>query len=908
MSVTGTPSTIDRPDTDTASSGARLPVLGRSGDGQNTVERSTGSPTAWCPDLESWRTDRARIEDIAFTPMATDLRNRLITRTYGDLADAMAEILGCDNATWTAFGQWASNSVGGFLSLPVPGFARLIGRPLGDGNRDVFADIGRGHAIFLATVGRARLEGRDPVEAWRRCERMLRRKLVDPPGGPGGGSGREFWSGRSDPRRRPRGRAHNADLIRGFEAYHLATLADDEMTKARLILAGNCFLGWHEQQLLSLALSVGFRSSLRTLTTPWRSLGTRRSWRHYEVGPRRVRLENLWIRFASRFLLMVDMPFDKLRLGRRLPPGDRPVVALGPGSGDDVPCLCDDPDLDTDPGPGPDTDLHPNTDPDQPSRHPADRLDRGLGDRAGRSSGMRVDDATAEVLADLDVLLDVFDVDGRASRCWNDPKSRMGFIIALFAEHQRWDGWFDDHGKVVRPRLRSDLDRDAARQQDRLRPVDGPLWPAPRRSHLTEVDLDRLHSTPSQPPIDLGRPRPSLDLVHSDPDGSLTGVDADVDRRFAEATRLFLDPESCRLARGMFRNWPSLWLVAHVVGSVLDLLTRTSSARVLGRVTQRSHATCDLIDDMARFVADLFMSHDGWDQGRIEPGGTVHRSLIRARRALALCAHGLDQETRGAARRRGGGVGGGPTEVGIDQETLVGAVLSMALAPLPVLASLGVRLDPAARDRHVRFWLGIGHLLGAPLEALTVTDRDGPRSLTAAEAEALREVISARDTRRTLDGVRVAESTVLAVADGFLRTFVWLAPGLVSALGDRSAIRVLLVDLTRHRFGAARVAGAFRLALRFPPTRWAVRTMVDLLGRFWFDPVVGPRARSGDRADRPMRDPWPEGCFKVGARPRPWPPAKRLRELTVLRRPRRPRSGDRRTPRRRHRRGRRWGR
>lgn len=837
-----------------ATDGAPAPFTAVPAPAASTASSNDG----WHPDLESGLVDRARIEDIAFTPMSTELRNRLITRTYGDLSDAMAEVLGTENATWTGFGQWASNSVGGFLKIPVPGVARMIGRPMGDGNRDVFADIARGHVIFLNTVGRAAKEGGDQAAAWVQCRRLLRRKAIHPPGGPGGGRGGEFWSGQRDPRRRRIGLNHNADLVRGFEAYHLAILTDDEETKARLVLAGNCLLGWHEQQLLSLAISIGLRSWLRTFATPLKSLGVRRTWRHHEPSPRWMKLENWFILFATRFLMATDMPWGRVRLGRALTAGDRPIFDLDRGDGPDaptgLPCYCDEPEHG-----------HAMT----PLLNPRRRFVR----RESVDDG----DPVASILTELDWMFEDFCVDGGPARCWNHPVGRTGFIMALFSEHQRWPGWFDESGRVARPTLRRDLDPDLARLRSGLRPPPKPLWPESRRVHLSEERLDQLRRTPSQPeiePLPTGVGIDVFDLIRFDPDGVMAPVDAALDGRLEEATELFLDPESCRLTRGMFRNWTWLWLIGHICGGGLNSLTQASTARMLGRLTRRRGGPADLVDGTAQFVTDLMIDQDGWDQGRIVIGGPAHRSLLGLRSGLALTAAGLTRE----------GWHVGRNGAAVSQESLLGAVLSTAIGPIRLLDRVGVRPGSAALDRHVRFWLGIGYLLGAPLDALTVDGPDGRRALTLAEAEALADAITLRDRRRTLHGVRLAEAAVMAVADGFLRTFVWLAPGLVSALGDRSAVRTLMIDQTHHRFGANTVAAGFRLLLRFSPTRMVVRAVLNLLGRHWFEPIIdaeAPRSyrRLAARPDTPspgrLRDPWPEGCSKVGAQPRPVGPPPR---------------------------------
>ncbi|KAG1648737.1 Baeyer-Villiger monooxygenase [Nymphon striatum] len=192
----------------------------------------------WEPDLASRTVDRDRIRDIAFTPMGTRLRNELITRTYGDISDAFDELLGRDDVTWAGFGQWASNTVGGFLQLPIPGLGRIIGRAFADGNRDVFADIARAHVLFLETVGAAFRDGEDLDAAWTVCEELLKEQLFDPPGRPGGtpDSFDDTWLSTVDPRLPTRDETpRNGLLIVGMRAYYRALSAEtrDENVLAR---------------------------------------------------------------------------------------------------------------------------------------------------------------------------------------------------------------------------------------------------------------------------------------------------------------------------------------------------------------------------------------------------------------------------------------------------------------------------------------------------------------------------------------------------------------------------------------------------------------------------------------------------------------------------------------------------
>ena len=236
----------------------------------------------WDPDIASRECTVARVQAIAFTPMDTRLRNELITRAYYDLATEMATHVGAD-ATWTTFGQWASHTVGSFLTLPIPVLGRIIARSFGYGNREVFADIGSAQALFLETVGRAANEadGEDRVErvndAHRSFRAQLRKVLIVPPGTEAGATA-SFWETVGLTDKHPEGQPRNHLLLLGFQAYANAIVEDDPEVRSKLILVGNCMLALHEQRVLSLAISMGFRSWLRNLTRMQILTRTQRRW------------------------------------------------------------------------------------------------------------------------------------------------------------------------------------------------------------------------------------------------------------------------------------------------------------------------------------------------------------------------------------------------------------------------------------------------------------------------------------------------------------------------------------------------------------------------------------------------------------------------------------------------------
>ncbi len=743
----------------------------------------------WDPDLAARDVSLRRVTDIAFTPMEPRLRNELITRTYGDLAEAMAELLGTENATWTGFGQWASHTIGRYLRLPIPGLGPMIAQAFGDGNRDVFADIARAHITFLDTVGRAHHRGDDLDEAWRRCRRDLNRDLFHPPGGPDGGTEDEFWASIRDPRLQLGARTRNQFLVLGFRAYRNALTEHDPERKARLILLGNCLIGLHEQRLLSLAISVGFRSWLRTLTTLWQLFTTRYRWRHRDPGPLRLRIENWWIHFATRHVIGVSLPTGTVRVGRPVPPGADPIPIppAPPATATSIGAR---------PGAGP--------------------------DRRGARRIFDVDDD--ELLVSLMARLGV---DGGPANCWNDLSDRMAFIAALFARRQRDPDWFDGEGRVVRPEPSIDLARELARHAERIAHRPEPDEPASVASPLSDRQLDFLRTRSP----DLARlARQDLDydsIVGGLGRQALVPIMTDFDQRYRRLSRPggLLDPPTCYRARNLFRENSTTWFLGLLMRSLPESYSSAIGAHALGLVSDLATDAFRRTGETARFVLDVLAADEGWRLGRMVPNGPAYRSVVGVRCMHAIVAVRLGQD-HWDHRRLG---------TPINLEDLLGAALSFCVPPIEMLDDLGVTLPPESRDTYVRFWLGIGVLLGLPEDV--VRGADG-RCLDYQQAQALSRAIRRRHHARSVDGVRLTEALLVGMVDGFPRFAGWLAPGLMQVMGRDSVGRQLMISVGPGRRRAAVVAAVFSWSLRLRPIRPAVRWLVQRIGRRWILPFA----------------------------------------------------------------------
>lgn len=783
----------------------------------------------WNPDITRRAVDFRRIEDIAFTPMSTSLRNDLITRTYGDLAEAMASLFGTGDATWAGFGQWASSTIGGYLNLPIPGFGFMIGRAFGDGNRDVFADIGRAHTTFLATVGAAHAAGDDLDEAWEACDEELRRRLMKPPGGPAGGNEAEFWASAFDPRLRPEGPNHNLLLRLGFRAYLRALQASDPEQRSEHILLGNCLIGLHEQRLLSLAISVGFRSWLRTITTPWRVMQTRHDWRNKNPGRWRLRVEHGWIRFATKFLIGVALPDGTVKTGKAVPTGERPLPVT--------------------PVPFPDSETQKRR---------------------------RIQDLSDETI--LGLLFTAVNANGRPARCWNSLRDRMAYIVALFAQHQRSDFWFDDEGRVVRPDPADDFEEELAEQLARMDEAPRDDTTPPRPCHLSDEDLDRFRSLPTHVPLDDPETIDFSSVAEESVRDRLRPIAKAVAERYEQITEpgQHLDPATCLQARSTFEEWRTLWFMGLLFRSLPDSYGGAAGVHVLGQVSNLATDPFRRSGETAHFVVDLLDLEQGWDRGQLEPRGAAYRSVLGVRAMHSIITYqllrdGWDTEAHGLP---------------LNQEDVLGAALAFGVSAVEMLDDLEADLDDEIRNRYVRFWLGIGFLLGAPYEAITIEGPSGPVPLDFEQAQAVAAAIRRRHRARSLDGVRLTEALIEGIADGFPRSFGWISSGLMKVLGDDEVNSVLMVISQRGRRRSAMVAALFQFMLGHRLIRPLARAMIGAIGRVWVWPFLEqghsrpyrrPRQSTDDRrierADR-AADYWPINC---GAATRMKPLTKGLR-------------------------------
>lgn len=204
------------------------------------------------------------------------------------------------------------------------------------------------------------------------------------------------------------------------------------------------------------------------------------------------------------------------------------------------------------------------------------------------------------------------------------------------------------------------------------------------------------------------------------------------------------------------------------------------------------------------------------------------RHLIRTDPAVVLSD---DERPEGEAWRRSWGVP-------LNQEDLLGALMTFTVAVFESLDAMGAAYDPADAEAYLHTWCIVGHMLGIAPQHLP---------LTRSSAEQLTAAIRRRNWGPSADGLLLGQ----ALIDVLENTYRWpvlrgLPTALISAYtGERvSAIVGARPGAIRVVFGPARRI-LRRVALgeqhdRF--LRWVTRRVsVAVLGNF----VAGDR--SGDR-------------------------------------------------------------
>ncbi|MEM7339267.1 MAG: oxygenase MpaB family protein [Actinomycetota bacterium] len=785
----------------------------------------------WQPDLDDRGLTLRRIDSVAFTPMPDRLRNELITRAYGDISDAMANVLGQRNATWATFGQWASNRIGHFINLPFGLGPLLIGRAFADGNRDVYADIGRALTIFLDTVGVADKAGLDLETAWLQCEGRLKERGPMPPSDPG--VAYDPFSVIDDPRRTTSDEEFNKLIVEGMHCYRLSLDADDDEARDAYILIGNCLLAIHEQRVLSKAITIGFRNWLRTALHPSRIRQPPWEWRTASPGRRRLAIENAWIRLSTYFFIGMKMPRKSISAGRQRPQGDDPIHV----------------------------DWKPSD--DWPNQDPSTGQTSGANSSNPEHPELDISDPHQA----LKRLFAHYDANGERARCWNDLKDRVGYILSLFAETQRNVNWFNANGTSARPQRRRGFASDLQAACERVDEASPAAW-LPKTPRATLAELNWLRTLSSRPEgIDPVNRKAFVTPGASVPVRSAFETDTG-DRGLAAAQAGLLDDATVTRARQFFVKWSPVIFLALMCRSLPDAYAAARGARLLGLASDLGQGAFHRSSATASFVMDMLEPHEPHAPEQMMTATVTNEQ--RDAVAHIRYAHATVSD-RITARGQWNEVHFGQP---INQEDVLGTALSFCIPVLDFMTEHGIEIDEADRAAYTRFWMGVGHMMGAPLNSMTQPTADGSRKpQTYRHYQWMAELLRHRHHYRTKDGVRLMEALHDGIGDGFPMAFRWLAAGLIETMADPRVASLLLVPITwrgRRTRGLTRVVSKL---LDWRITRPVALVAVRWVGERWLKPfatfsyrdrnpeTLRHKASAEKRLNTdPENECWPLGC------------------------------------------------
>lgn len=674
--------------------------------------------------LTSPTVTRERVEAIVFGPMEPALRNHLVTLGYVDLANAMADLLGEDDANWYAITVWPSFTAGqvirggqgervrkamGRLNLPDAWAQRtgerlerrsgnkpgIVNRSMAAGNRGVFYEVGVACADFLHTFGDRDPATADHDEEWRRFEEFGER-VLGMPAPPG-----RVW---------PDGRRDN--LRDGFRAFLAAMHTDDALRRSQLILLGNLLIGDHEQRRVQGWLDLMTVGSMRGITSRFDDATTRN--RGIALTERAV------ARFMTKRLQVLEIAGETLPLGAPIPPH--------PSSGGQ---------------------LFPP---------PLDSLD-----------------------ADVEAVFAAIDqaAPGRnGAERWNDYDSRMAFIATLFRARQRTgliglNPYSVDEMREIYEQA-SAIDRFDARAG-----FEGPLifadmtqdmvspWPddvtarfrdtlaAARLRGDPEADdaIEAFYRPSGRPPRERFYTDPLLAISRPDSHEN-TGPLAQFLR--AEPTLpAWADMEKIERAKRFYRSYRTAAHIGLFFGSMPLSYAGSKGCQVLGMVSTLSQDTERRMWESAKFLEDVFLT-DFWTVG-----SEGHQSIRGVRLFHASVRHTILSDSRHIVDRPAelGGLAWDPDwGVPICQEDLLAGAFDFALGAVHVMDRFGVAADRDDIEAYIHAWMVVGTMLGvepelfeSPVEPGRPLDPD--EAFFAARTVLFRQIGPTAAGRRLMDGL-----------------------------------------------------------------------------------------------------------------------------------------------------------
>ncbi len=722
----------------------------------------TATPTARLADapsigpLTSGEISRQRIEAIVFGPIDPALRNHLITLGYVDLANAMAELLGHDDANWYAITVWPSFTAGqvirggqgervrkamGRLGLPDSWCDRaaerlerrstdqpgIINRSMAAGNRGVFYEVGLACADFLHTFG-----GRDPATAdhtddWQRFEAFGARVLgmPHPPG--------RVW---------PDGRREQ--LRDGFRAFLEAMQTEDPERRAQLILLGNLRIGDHEQRRVQGWLDLMTVGPLRGLTRRFDDTTTRNRGIAF--------VERGFARFATKKLQVLELAGETLPLGHEVPPHPTSNGVLFPP---------------------------PLAELDDDVRAEFDRIDRAApgGDGAERWNDF---DSRMAYIATM------FRARQRAGLVGLNPYSldEMQAIYAAAAEIDELDARMSYEG----PLLFADMTQDIVSpwSDDVTQAFRETLARARERGDAeADAAIEAFYRPSGRAPED--RFYTDAMLAISRPDsGENTGPLARFLRTPPELPA-WADMVKIERAQRFYRDYRTAAHIGLFFGSMPISYAGSKGCQPLGLVSTLNQNPERRLWESARFLEDVFLT-PFWE---VDSAG--YQSIRGVRLFHASVRHTILCDSRHIVDRPpelDGRAWDPSWGIPLCQEDLLAGALDFSLGAMHVMDRFGVAADRDDAEAYIHAWMVVGALLGVEPD-LFLSPVDRSRALDADEAFFAARTVLFRQLGPTAAGRRLMDALLGLMDEWFPGPLRYLPRAMMHAAFPESILTVL---------------------------------------------------------------------------------------------------------------------
>ncbi len=734
------------------------------------------------------RLTREDVQRIAVDAMADDARNDRITLAYHQLSQQMAEFLGdSTNANWCTFAVWGSRSSGsgirtealpirlaeGLKRLPLPAVARQ--RAL----KRMAAVRGSGGQL----PARSLAAGNRGVFFEMGMAYVAFFELFAP-----------STDGEAD---RHDTEALLDDLLalipeipaaagsawpnvdrslvrRGFSAYLEARSSSRSKARAEWMLLGNLCLAEYEQRRLQTLLTLAVTEPRERFTR-----GSRKR-------ARSASSDQAWLQFATHRLLAVELADEVL-------PVD---VDLRSRSGEPF--------------------LPPTL--------------REITNRDLRELLARLDPFHLDAPPD-------WDGEETAVANWIDIDQRLRYVAALFRSRQQSSStWSAPFGEPDERRVLS------GRAAERVAsPTATPPWLGERGLTRQAWDDLRMRSDPHvDVVVEQFWQQNAVAPEHRRFD-TLMGELAKPDATMHPVIRSYLqkdlvapawaDADRVHSGREFYRRLRLPINLALLVGSLPEAYAAAKGVRVLELVSNLVTDPKRRIGQTAQFVHDMTL-HDPLDPTSVATSSIKGVRLMHAavRHMIEVGGYGFedDDSVRPAAWDHTLGMP-------INQEDMLGTMLSFCVPPLDFATRCGFLIDRRAAEDYVHLWCVVGAMLGIEEHLLVDQRTDDPRTLSVAQAQGLAQVIRMRHHEASTGGQLLMLSLEQELQNHTPRPLRPVPGALIrAAIGDTIADGLLVQPRGVADWCVDRSVGIGNRLATHRWYRWLMPKVVEQLGERWY--------------------------------------------------------------------------